>query len=80
MDSLNTTRYSSNFKFNVNQASLSNKSEQKLKSSNLNISLDVHTALTRGCRLTKPQINADGLHFSALAFISLSTNEITVQL
>ncbi len=54
------------------KASLLNKSEQKLKSSNLHVGLDVHAALTRGCRLTKPQINAEGLHFSALVHVDCS--------
>ncbi len=43
---------------------------KKLKSLNLHIGLDVHAALMRGCRLTKPQINANGLHFSTLVILS----------
>ncbi len=73
-----STQQGSNFKFadfDV-KASLLNKSEQKLKSSNLpHRPRDVHAALTRGCRLTKPQINAEGLHFSALVI----TVQFTIQ-
>ncbi len=50
------------------KASMSNKSEQELRSSNLHVRPDVHADLTRGCRLTKPQTNAWGSHFGALVY------------
>ncbi len=42
----------------------------------MHVGLDVHAALTRGCRLTKPQINAKCLHFSALVNYVVLVNEI----